>query len=168
MKKVIVLLVILSCFFISCKKDKVNPSSVVCNLDTNRLIASWKIVSDIEFVTINTIPASSSPLADTSFEIFSDTRYYPTCKTDDLYELNHGGNFVYNDAGVSCSPSGSNFNGTWSLNANQLILNTDTFQVTHFECNKLMTSSPTYSYDTTYMGVPIRIIAHYNTTFSKQ
>ena len=167
MKK-IVSFVLLSAFLVSCKKDKVINTPVGFNLDTTNIIGSWKITSDIEFVNINTVPPSATPLSDTSFDVFSDTSYYPSCKTDDLYELNHGGNYIYNDAGQTCSPSGTINNGTWSYNNNTLTLNNDTFQISHFECNKMITTSPTYTLDTLYMGVLIRIQAHYNTTFIKQ
>lgn len=174
MKKLAVLFVVVSFVVLSCKKETVVTNTpVVCNLDTNSIIGSWKVTSVILYGSL-TIPPSTVSLNETSYEVFTDTTEYPICVTDDLHEFHPGGRYVYKDTGFSCSPSGTFGNGNWSLNNNHLVLNSDTFNVTSFECNRFITKSPTLVYDSIIAGTPgnpstpIRIFYNLTTTYSKQ
>jgi len=62
---------------------------------------------------------------------------YDDCELDDTNELKADGTFVYTDAGVVCSQSGSQ-TGTWNITGNTLILNAGFSNIESFDCKDLV------------------------------
>ena len=114
---------IASLLFISCSKDPENPP---CTTSSAAIAGSYK-------VTAATYKASS-----TAAEIdYMNILYYDACERDDVLSFTANGNYTINDAGVVCSPSGSD-SGNWSLSGSTMNIDGDLTTIESFDCKTLV------------------------------
>ena len=102
----IILFVITGVICISCKKDKDKGPS--CATDVASISGSYKFAA----YTYKLTP--TSPEEDWFPLVFPDA-----CERDDVLSFTANGNYTINDAGVVCSPSGSD-SGNWSLSGSTM------------------------------------------------
>lgn len=123
MKKTLVLLTICTTLFASCKKDKDE-----CTLSSAALVGTYKI-------TAVKYKASASATEQDYYNLF----FPDACERDDTQTLNANGTCSFNDAGVKCAPP-NDYNSTWSLNGNTIIIDGDAGNVDSFSCTTLVIS----------------------------
>jgi hypothetical protein len=115
------------CIMASCKKEKNDtcPTTVAAISGTYKLTA------------LKYKPASESPEQD--YLILRED-----CEKDDLIDLQANGIYTYRDAGITCSPDGTN-SGTWSVAGNTIISDgvvSGTIQ--RFDCRDLVLYSDNF------------------------
>jgi len=119
MKKIIGLSLLVSLFFISCKKD---TPAVVCTLNSTSLLGSYKTTSVIYKADATTAEIDLFPL-------------YDACQKDDLLTFVTGGMYASTEGATACTPA-NNSNGTWSLTGSTITLDgTDDASVSDFSCS---------------------------------
>jgi hypothetical protein len=109
---------------ISCKKDK--DKSPSCTTDVASISGSYK------FTAYSYKETPTSPEQDYFTVIFPDA-----CERDDVLSLNSNGNYTITDAGIVCSPAGSD-SGTWSLSGSTMTINGDPATIQSFDCKTLV------------------------------
>jgi len=109
------------CLFFSCKKKDSTPTT--CPFTVASVAATYKLTH----VYYRTTPTGTDSEIIGSLDL---------CKRDDLTILNGSGSLVYQDAGVTCSPS-SAYVGSWSISGNSITLETKTFTFLSFDCSNL-------------------------------
>jgi hypothetical protein len=122
MKKAI-LLAFTAIVLFSCKKDNDDD----CSLNADSLAGTYKITAML-------YKAPGVPEQDVYEDFFSEP-----CQRDDNYVFNASGTFVFNDAGVECSPP-EDFNGTWSLSGSVITIDGESATISEFDCNSFETS----------------------------
>jgi len=127
MKKLIVLTLTLTIIF-SCKKEKDKPANK-CTTDVASISKSYRL-------TAYTYKQTSS-----SQEIdYYNTLFPDACDRDNVLKFNVNGTYELIDAGMVCSPSGSD-NGSWTLTGNTMQIDGESMTIESFDCNKLVISS---------------------------
>jgi hypothetical protein len=126
MKKTILAIVILVVTVMSCKKD--DGVIDTCIIDVTTIAGSYKTIA------IKYKASGSAPEQD-----FFAT--LAACEKDDIVKLNTNGTADYQDAGTTCTPSGS-YSSTWSLNGSTITMDgtTGTIQLVD-NCRKLVVSA---------------------------
>lgn len=108
----------------SCKKQGMDDDDdQECELTVANLAGVYKLISCYDITTTTPV--------DKLHEFYDD------CELDDTNELKADKTFVYTDAGVSCSPSGSE-TGTWNVSGTTLILNAGFSNIESFNCKDLV------------------------------
>jgi hypothetical protein len=120
----IILFVITGVICISCKKDKDKGPS--CATDVASISGSYKFAA----YTYKQTP--TSPEEDWFPLVFPDA-----CERDDVLSFTANGNYTINDAGVVCSPSGSD-SGNWSLSGSTMNIDGDLTTIESFDCKTLV------------------------------
>jgi hypothetical protein len=121
MKKLLILLGIVPMAFISCDKKE------DCEINQASVAGTYRVT------------AMKYKQTSTSGEI-DVYALLDACEKDDQQVLNSNGTYTYQDAGTSCSPSGT-FNGTWSLSGQTLTIDGDASTITSFDCSTLVTTA---------------------------
>lgn len=103
MKSMLATFALLSIFSACEKKDEIKKD---CSVSTANVAGTYKI-SSLKYKASANVPEQDF------------LGFLEACEKDDLIRLNSNGTYVYTDAGVACSPSGSN-NGTWSISGNTI------------------------------------------------
>lgn len=141
MKNVFVFSVLLTTFFVSCKKSENNA---ICTLSSTSIIGNYKITSIIE--TAN----------GQSIDLFSDTTNYPLCLRDNIFSINSNGIFSDSEGATSCNPTSAiGTIGNWSLSGNNFTIVdntfTDVYTISDYTCTsfKLNQSDSTGSFSIT-------------------
>lgn len=127
MKKYSILLLtagLLLAGFNSCKKASTDDEDDDCEISVTSVAGVYKLVS-------------SKDITNAGSEVDMLHINYDDCELDDTNELKADGTFVYTDAGVSCSPSGST-SGTWSISGQTLRLNAGFSNIESFNCRDLV------------------------------
>jgi len=127
MKKLIVLTFTMAVIF-SCKKEKDMPANK-CTTDVASISKSYRLTA----YTYKQTPSSQE--VDYYNTIFPDA-----CDRDNVLKFNANGTYELIDAGLVCSPSGSD-NGQWSLIGNTIQIDGEPLTIESFDCNKLVISS---------------------------
>jgi hypothetical protein len=122
MKKIISLMLIEALFISSCKNDP-DP---LCKTDVKSISGSYKITKAIYKVS----PTSPE-------ENYYDMLFRDTCQRDNVYTFQTDGTYQFKDSGAACSPPG-NRNGTWSINGNSMVVDSDTTGIESFDCKTLV------------------------------
>ena len=118
MEKIIGFVLLMSFFFVSCKKD---TPAVLCTLSSTSIIGSYKTTALIYKQDANTSEVDIFPL-------------YDSCKKDDLLTFVTGGTYTNTEGATSCSPA-NNSNGTWSLNDSTMTIDgSDEVSVSDYSC----------------------------------
>ena len=120
----IISLVITGVICISCKKDKDKGPS--CATDVASISGSYKFAA----YTYKQTP--TSPEEDWFPLVFPDA-----CERDDVLSFTANGNYTLTDAGVVCSPSGSD-SGNWSLSGSTMNIDGDLTTIESFDCKTLV------------------------------
>jgi len=115
MKKLLFFFIVAAISGTGCKKDR------DCKFNSENIQGSYKIVS------IVSREDASSPEED-------ELAYLDACERDDILHFNDGGIYLLEDAGEICTPSNS-FGSTWAISGNNLIVNTELFEVENFSCS---------------------------------
>ena len=119
MKKIISLSLLVSLFFISCKKD---TPAVVCTLSSTSILGTYKTTSVLYKADAATAEVDIFPL-------------YDACQKDDLLTFVTGGSYASTEGATSCTPTNSS-NGTWSLSGSTMTLDgTDVASISDFSCS---------------------------------
>ncbi len=118
MKRLLLLSVVFIVAFSSCKKKDDNKD---CKLSEVTLAGSYKI-SAVKYQTSPTAPQVD----------FFD-QFVEPCAKDDILTINANHTYVYQDAGTTCNPNGSE-SGNWSLSGNNITIDGDTGTVENFSC----------------------------------
>lgn len=128
MKKIIfsfVVFISLSLLFSSCKKSNDDRD---CEITEANIAGIYKLSAAVRI--------QGSVETDVLHVLYND------CELDDTNELKTNNTFVYTDAGVVCSPSGSE-TGTWSISGNTLILNgVSLTTIVSYDCSKMVVTYP--------------------------
>jgi hypothetical protein len=124
MKKFLLIPVVFAALLTGCSKSD-SATSTNCDITKANIAGSYKITA-IKYKVSPALP-----------EIDAYSNFLQDCQKDDIYVLNANGTANYNDAGVSCSPSGST-TGTWSLNGSDITIDGDTFAITSYNCATLV------------------------------
>lgn len=126
MKKIIFSALVLVIAATSCKKDKDEE----CTLSAASIQGTYKL-SSVKYKASASVP---------EIEVLTNDLFFEPCERDDTYTLGSGNVFSYNDAGTSCTPSGS-YSGTWGLTGSSLTINdgfdTFTLNVSSFACGSM-------------------------------
>ena len=124
MKKFISLTFFASLFITAC-----NPTEPVCKTDATSISGSYRI-------TAATYKASpTSPEMDYMNILFPDA-----CERDDVYTFQTNGTYQIKDAGSVCSPP-NDYDGTWSMSGNNMIVDGDPTAIESFDCQTLVISN---------------------------
>lgn len=128
MKKILfsfVVFISLSLLFSSCKKSNDDRD---CEITEANIAGIYKLSAAVRI--------QGSVETDVLHVLYND------CELDDTNELKTNNTFVYTDAGVVCSPSGSE-TGTWSISGNTLILNgVSLTTIVSYDCSKMVVTYP--------------------------
>ncbi len=108
--------------FSSCKK---NSEDNDCEISVASVAGTYKLIS-CKYVNGSTETDALNDL-------------YDACELDDTNELRADKVFIYTDAGVVCSPSGSE-TGTWDISGLTLTLNSGLATIESFNCTDLVVS----------------------------
>lgn len=109
----------------SCKKDNSDDDGDDdCEITVASVAGVYKLVSSVD-ITMSGSPVDMLHVS------------YDDCELDDTNELKADGTFVYTDAGVVCSPSGST-SGTWSISGTTLVLNSGFSNIESYNCKDLV------------------------------
>ena len=103
--------------FASCQKDPAKD----CSFSEANLAGSYKIVS---------MKYKASAIA---LEVDYLT-LLEACEKDDVLTINKDHTYTYTDAGIACSPNGSD-NGTWAISGDTIIIDGDSATVQNFDCS---------------------------------
>jgi len=120
-------LIICSLFFAvlaSCKKNQ----DKTCSLGTASVSGSYKATAARYKAT------PTSPETDYYNQLYPDA-----CEKDDIITLNVNGTYIFNDAGIKCSPPGDD-TGIWSLSGNTVTIDGDPANVDNFNCSTMTLS----------------------------
>lgn len=102
-KKWALIAVLCAAGLLACQK---NPGEQTCITTTAGIAGTYKL-SAVEYKR----NAASAPI---DYLPFMDA-----CEKDDLLQLKNDGTYTYTDAGLTCSPNGSD-NGSWSVTGNKI------------------------------------------------
>ncbi|HLK27531.1 MAG TPA: lipocalin family protein [Puia sp.] len=132
MKKIFLIIIIVTVAFVSCKKSSDNNS---CTLSTSSLAGNWYFTGATYKLT------ASSPAVD----IYHDTTWFYPCETDNYSSFKSDGSYSYVDAGVSCIPT-EDLNGTWTLRHDTIYTSSGipVSVVTSFNCGSMVISYKNY------------------------
>lgn len=108
--------------FFSCKKSSSGGGGTTCTLSVAAVAGTYKLTS-----------LRYKPNGGTESEAIGALN---TCQLDDLLIFNANGTYIYQDAGVSCSPNGT-YPGDWTLSGNTLTLEAISSTVQSFSCTTL-------------------------------
>lgn len=106
-------------FFFACKKNDSGGSGATCSLSVAAVAGTYKLTS-----------MRYKPNGGTESEVIGALN---TCQLDDLLIFNANGTYIYQDAGISCSPNGT-YPGDWTLNGNTLTMEAISSTVQSFSC----------------------------------
>jgi hypothetical protein len=120
MKKLILLVLLVSLFAACKKKDK------TCKPDMPGLSGSHRI-------TAVTYKADASAAEQNYYDIL----YPDACQKDDVVIFKSDGTYTFTDAGVQCTPA-SNDTGDWSVSSNTITIDGDPFSIQSFNCSTLV------------------------------
>ena len=124
MKKSLLFLSLSLLLFGSCKKvDK-------CKTNVAKIAGSYKVTS----AKYKSTPAST----ESDLLILLDA-----CEKDDIEVLNENGSYTHQDAGTSCTPSGT-YTGSWTLSGNSLTIDGEVSTITSFDCSTLVFTVSNY------------------------
>lgn len=87
----------------ACQKDPVQPT---CTTSTAGIAGTYKLTASQYKMSAASAPVDYLPFMD-------------ACEKDDLLQLKNDGTYIYTDAGITCSPNGSD-NGNWSVTGNTI------------------------------------------------
>jgi len=108
MKKILFTALILSSFFVGCKKKEDKPATA--QTKTQLLTANNWVLTAI----------MSSTLGETDKDLF---RILPNCIKDDFSKYNSNFTLIYDDGATKCNPSDpQTTNDVWSFNSDETIL----------------------------------------------
>ncbi len=110
--------------FISCKKDK--DKTPACATDVASIAGSYKFAA----YTYKQTPTSAE-------EDYLNIIFPDACEKDDVISFSSNGNYTVTDAGIVCTPSGSD-SGTWSLSGNAMNIDGDLTTIESFDCKTLV------------------------------
>jgi|JI6StandDraft_1071083.scaffolds.fasta_scaffold18867_4 hypothetical protein len=116
MKKIMLAACLMAFAFVSCKKDK-DP---VCELTKDNLVGSYKITG-LKYK------------ANTATAEVDEFIGWDACEKDDITVLNADNTETYTDAGIVCTPNGSD-TGVWSFASNVFTLNSQTGTISNYSC----------------------------------
>ncbi|HVZ97751.1 MAG TPA: lipocalin family protein [Chitinophagaceae bacterium] len=102
---------------LSCKKEKNKD----CAFNEANLSGNYKI-SGIKYKETSTSPAADG------------SSFYDACELDDVITFNSNNTYSNTDAGTQCDPS-NDYDGTWSITNNALIVDGDTISTSDFSCS---------------------------------
>jgi hypothetical protein len=115
----VILLLSISVFSLSCKKDD------TCTLSSTSIVGTYK-------TTAATIQANASATP------VDDYATWEACEKDDLISINADGSFLTSEGAVACSPA-NNFSGNWSLSGSNFTITvfgfSETASITDFNCS---------------------------------
>ena len=120
MKKLVVLSLAGLFFLAGCKKDD------KCDLSSSSIVGTYRTTS------ITYKASAGSPEVD----VYSNL---DACAKDDLVIFNDNGSVIFQDAGMVCSPSGTD-TGNWSLSGNTILLDGEAGTVSSFDCDAMVLS----------------------------
>ena len=127
MKKLIVLTFAMAVIF-SCNKEKDKPANK-CTTDVPSISKSYRLTA----YTYKQTPSSQEM-------DYYNTLFPDACDRDNVIKFNANGTYELIDAGLVCSPSGSDA-GQWSLSGNTMQIDGEQMTIESFDCNKLVISS---------------------------
>jgi hypothetical protein len=119
MKKLILVISVLTFTFLSCKKEDTKKD---CSLTEKNLVGNYMVTS---------VKYLGSP---TSQEIDFFNDFYDACQKDDIITISADHTYTYADAGTKCQPNGD-YNGTWALQGTTLSLDGDGEPLENFDCS---------------------------------
>jgi len=133
MKKIIFSALVLVIAATGCKKDKDEE----CTLSASSIQGTYKL-SSVKYKASASVP---------EIEVLTNDLFFEACERDDTYTLGTGNVFSYNDAGTSCTPSGS-YSGTWGLSGSALTINDGvdviTLNVSSFSCGSMTATASNF------------------------
>ncbi len=124
MKKSLLFVSVSLLLLVSCKKDD------KCETTVAKIAGNYKVTA-AKYKSTPTSPESD-------LFILLDA-----CEKDDIEVLNENGSYTHQDAGTSCTPSGT-YSGTWSLSGNTLTIDGEVSTITSFDCSTLVFTVANY------------------------
>lgn len=190
MKKIILLLVIVSVTYISCKKDSpiltftYSSWSDCTNGTQTRTVVASDGISTVPFDSLQRNCDMACLITGTwklseyyvlfedssVIDFLTDTSYgLAPCEVDDTYKFNgtdSGGSYNYKDAGIQCSTNGS-YNGNWTISNNTFNFtgSENQYQIKSFSCTKTSWTSQLFTIIDSSVTPPIAHQYNYNRTW---
>ena len=124
MKKNLLYLSLALIVFSSCKKED------KCETTVAKIAGNYKVTA-AKYKNTPTSPESDLLLL------------LDACEKDDIEILNENGSYTHQDAGTSCTPSGT-YSGNWSLSGNTLTIDGEVSTIVSFDCSSLVFSVSNY------------------------
>ncbi|MEO7922389.1 MAG: lipocalin family protein [Chitinophagaceae bacterium] len=124
MKNTVLICLLSTTLFSSCKDKKEE-----CVTSVASVAGTYKLTS-----------LRAKPAGGTESEIIASL---PDCFRDNLYVLNANTVYIFQDAGIPCTPNGTN-TGNWSLSGTTFSLEGEVFVLQSFDCSRLIAYKQDY------------------------